>query len=75
MTDEHEETTAGGGSDGLWRWLVGGLVGGAVVLSLLVASYPIGHNRDEYRYAVSEQGGVPGVRPCSPTTAVRRVTP
>jgi cytochrome c oxidase subunit 2 len=47
MTDEHEETTPGGGSDGLWRWLVGGLVGGAVVLALLVAAYAIGHNRGE----------------------------
>jgi cytochrome c oxidase subunit 2 len=47
MTDEHEETTPGGGSDGLWRWLVGGLLGGAVVLALLVAAYAIGHNRGE----------------------------
>ncbi|HET8811014.1 MAG TPA: cytochrome c [Gaiella sp.] len=47
MTDEHDETTPGGGSDGLWRWLVGGLLGGAVVLALLVAAYAIGHNRGE----------------------------
>jgi len=47
MTDEHEETTPDGGSDGLWRWLVGGLLGGAVVLALLVAAYEIGHNRGE----------------------------
>jgi cytochrome c oxidase subunit 2 len=47
VTDEHDETTPGGGSDGLWRWLVGGLLGGAVVLALLVAAYAIGHNRGE----------------------------
>jgi cytochrome c2 len=32
-------------SDGLWRWLVGGLAGGAIILGLLVAAYAIGYHR------------------------------
>jgi cytochrome c2 len=47
MTDEHEETTPGSGSDGLWRWLVGGLLGGLVILGLLVGAYTIGNNRGQ----------------------------
>lgn len=39
---------AQGSSDGLWRWLVGGLVGGAVLLGLLVAAYAIGYHRGEH---------------------------
>ena len=62
MTDEHEETTPGG-ADGLWRWLVGGLVGGAVVLALLVAAYAIGHNR-----------GQDEARSTSPTTTAPTTT-
>jgi mono/diheme cytochrome c family protein len=34
-------------SDGLWRWLVGGLFAGAVVLGLLVGAYAIGYQRGE----------------------------
>ena len=47
MTDEREDKPSDGGSDGLWRWLVGGLAGGVVVLGLLVAAYTIGHNRGQ----------------------------
>ena len=35
-------------SDGLWRWLLGGLAGGAVVLGLLIAAYAIGYHRGEH---------------------------
>jgi mono/diheme cytochrome c family protein len=35
-------------ADGLWRWLVGGLVGGGVVLGLLVAAYVIGYDRGQH---------------------------
>lgn len=47
MTERHDDSPPGGGSDGLWRWLVGGLVSGAVILGLLVAAYAIGHNRGQ----------------------------
>ena len=44
-----ERETAGGHgtTDGLWRWLVGGLVTGGVVLGLMVAAYAVGYNRGE----------------------------
>jgi cytochrome c2 len=32
-------------TDGLWRWLVGGLAAGAAILGLLIAAYAIGHHR------------------------------
>jgi cytochrome c2 len=32
------------GSDGLWRWLVGGLVGGSIALGLLIAAYAVGYH-------------------------------
>ena len=35
--------------DGLWRWLLGGLAGGAVVLGLLIAAYAIGYHRGQHR--------------------------
>ncbi|HVN60805.1 MAG TPA: c-type cytochrome [Gaiellaceae bacterium] len=33
------------GGDGLLRWLVGGLVGGAIVLGLLIGAYAVGYHR------------------------------
>lgn len=47
MTDPTD--TPHTGSDGLWRWLVGGLVGGCVVLGLLVAAYAIGYHHGEHQ--------------------------
>lgn len=38
-------TTGSTSSDGLLRWLVGGLVAGAIVLGLLVGAYEIGRHR------------------------------
>jgi cytochrome c2 len=35
----------GQGGDGLGRWLLGGLVVGAIVLGLLIAAYKIGYDR------------------------------
>jgi len=34
--------------DGLWRWLLGGLVGGAAILGLLIAAYAIGYHRAQH---------------------------
>jgi mono/diheme cytochrome c family protein len=36
-------------SDGLWRWLLGGLVGGAALLGLLIAAYAIGYDRGRHQ--------------------------
>jgi len=35
-------------SDGLSRWLLGGLAGGAVMLGLLIAAYAIGYHRGQH---------------------------
>jgi mono/diheme cytochrome c family protein len=45
MTDE--PTADPHSPDGLWRWLLGGLTGGAVVLGLLIAAYAIGYHRGQ----------------------------
>ena len=37
-----------GTPDGLWRWLLGGLAGGAAVLGLLIAAYAIGYHRGQH---------------------------
>jgi cytochrome c oxidase subunit II len=36
------------GTDGLWRWLLGGLTGGAIILGLLIAAYAIGYHRGHH---------------------------
>jgi cytochrome c551/c552 len=33
------------GTEDLWRWLIGGLLGGGAILGLLIAAYAIGYNR------------------------------
>jgi cytochrome c2 len=44
-----ESPPAGQGhTDGLWRWLLGGLAGGAAVLGLLIAAYAIGYHRGQH---------------------------
>jgi mono/diheme cytochrome c family protein len=35
-------------SDGLWRWLLGGLAAGGVILGLLIAAYAIGYHRGQH---------------------------
>ena len=45
MTEEHSSTAQG--PDGLWRWLLGGLAGGAAVLGLLIVAYAVGYHRGE----------------------------
>jgi cytochrome c2 len=35
-------------SDGLWRWLLGGLATGGVILGLLIAAYAIGYHRGQH---------------------------
>ena len=46
---EHETETAPSESDGIWRWLLGGLAGGGIVLGLLIAAYAIGYHRGQDR--------------------------
>jgi mono/diheme cytochrome c family protein len=64
--------TRGTSTDDLWRWLIGGLLGGASMLGLLIAAYAIGYNR-------SHEGSAPTAHSAqvasteSPTTAARPV--
>lgn len=45
---EHHAATSEPGSDGLWRWLLGGLAAGGFVLGLLIAAYAIGYHRGHH---------------------------
>ncbi len=49
MADRHKTAP-----DGLWRWLVGGLVAGGIVLGLLVGAYEVGYDRG--RASVEREG-------------------
>ncbi len=53
-----------GQGDGLSRWLVGGLVVGAIVLGLMVAAYEIG-----YHHGKSQAGESATAKPPAATTA------
>lgn len=59
MTEPAGSTPAA--PDGIWRWLVGGLVGGGIILGLLIAAYAIGYHRGQ-RHAR-------GAAPAPPTAA------
>lgn len=61
------------GSDGLWRWLAGGLVGGGIVLGLLIAAYAIGYHRGQHHpHATAAAGAQPA--PTTSTTATTTTT-
>ena len=57
MTDE--PSAASHGPDGLWRWLLGGLAGGAAVLGLLIAAYAIGYHRGQHRTTATTGAATP----------------
>lgn len=66
-----------GGGDGLWRWLLGGLVGGAIVLGLLVAAYAIGYHRgeDHARPAAAPPPATTSTQAAATTTAAAPSAP
>lgn len=50
--------------DGLWRWLLGGLAAGGLILGLLVAAYAVGYHRGQHHSTrTATTGG-----PAAPTT-------
>lgn len=55
---------------GMWRWLLGGLVGGGIVLGLLIGAYAVGYHRgqDKARPAVQAQAPAPATT-TAPATA------
>jgi cytochrome c2 len=63
-------------ADGLWRWLLGGLAGGAIVLGLLVAAYAIGYRsgQDHPRQATSGSPAAPAPTTTKATTATAATT-
>jgi mono/diheme cytochrome c family protein len=66
-----EQQPAGGHgtSDGLWRWLLGGLAAGGVILGLLIAAYAIGYHRGQHQPRVAASNGAP-----IPTTTAASAT-
>jgi mono/diheme cytochrome c family protein len=51
VTDEERTTDDTENGDGLWRWLLGGLAAGGIILGLLVVAYAIGYHRGEHHVA------------------------
>jgi len=70
MTDG--PSPAAQGPDGLWRWLLGGLAGGAAVLGLLIGAYAIGFHRGE-RHTISSTRTT-AVAPAATTTTSKPAT-
>jgi mono/diheme cytochrome c family protein len=62
MNDDTDSTT----TDGLWRWLVGGLAAGGVILGLLIAAYAVGYHRGQHHSTRTE---TTAVSPTTTTTA------
>lgn len=61
-------------SDGLGRWLLGGLAGGAVLLGLLIAAYAIGYHRGEHHRPLAASPAVASTA-TSPTATATTVAP
>lgn len=59
--------------DGLWKWLLGGLVAGAAVLGLMVGAYAIGYERGEDHARAAVPGG-PATLPVETTATETTAT-
>ena len=66
-------TTPQPAADGLGRWLLGGLVCGAVILGLLIAAYAIGYHRGQHHSGASAPAAAS--TPASTATTPARPTP
>ena len=75
---EQRAATSEPGSDGLWRWLVGGLVAGGFVLGLLIAAYAIGYDRGQHEthaaVSVPATTGTASATTAAPPAAAGSVT-
>ena len=80
MTDVHGDA-ASTVPNGLWRWLVGGLVGGGIILGLLIAAYAVGYHRGQHQERAAASVTVPTAATTTapaatpPTTTARAATP
>jgi mono/diheme cytochrome c family protein len=74
-TDDTHSST-----DGLWRWLLGGLTGGAIILGLLIGAYAIGYHRGHHHSTTSATSAaaptttIAATTPAAPTTGIGPVT-
>jgi mono/diheme cytochrome c family protein len=64
MTQDGTNSTA----DGLWRWLLGGLAAGGIVLGLLIAAYAVGYHRGEHTAGAEASAGNPSTTSTAATT-------
>jgi mono/diheme cytochrome c family protein len=68
---EHQGATPPTTPDGLWRWLLGGLAAGGIILGLLIASYAIGYHRGRHH---RQAAASTTTRPIPPATTARATT-
>src|SRR5512141_1140622 len=68
---EQDPATPQPGPDGLWRWLLGGLAAGGIMLGLLVAAYAVGYHRgqDHPHAAAASTAPAPVTAPAATTSA------
>ncbi len=55
-------------TDGLWRWLVGGLAAGGIILGLLIGAYAVGYHRGKDRDRVAVAAAPTTTTATAPTT-------
>ena len=65
---EHTENTHSS-TDGLWRWLLGGLAGGGIILALLIAAYAIGYHRGQHHPRTAAPAPSTATTPTTSTAA------
>ena len=76
--NEHADDTQKS-TDGLWRWLLGGLAAGGIILGLLVAAYAIGYHRGQHHLPTAASAppaaSTPTTAAPSTTTTTTTLTP
>lgn len=71
---EHDTATPHTAPDGLWRWLLGGLAGGGIVLGLLIAAYAIGYDRGQHHARAAAPASTAPAATTAPPTATTAAT-
>ena len=61
-------------ADGLWRWLLGGLAAGGIILGLLIAAYAVGYHRGQDHSAPAATNAAAPTTTTTPTTAAPPVS-
>lgn len=72
---EHEHGKTQSESDGIWRWLLGGLAGGGIILGLLVAAYAVGYHRGQDHHGTRAASVATTTTTATKPAAVGAVTP